>query len=140
MPAFREAVLKKIFLNLGICAALVATIPGASNGAVKKTELKKPPDGSLAKLYEGLEFRSIGPYRGGRVDAVVGVRGQPLVYYFGGTGGGVWKTVDGGSNWQAMSDKDFKTGSGGTRGIPETAPDGIYAGIGEAATPGNGSH
>ena len=60
--------MKKILLNLGICAVLLATIPGASNGAVKKTELKKPPDGSLAKLYEGLEFRSIGPYRGGRVD------------------------------------------------------------------------
>ena|SRR2546426_4599301 len=132
MPAFREAVLKKIFLNLGICAALLATIPGASNGAVKKTEPKKPPDGSLAKLYEGLEFRSIGPYRGGRVDAVVGVRGQPLVYYFGGTGGGVWKTVDGGSNWQAMSDKDFKTGSVGAIGIAESDPNVIYE-IGRAS-------
>ena len=93
---------------------LIATVPAA---AAKKESPPPAPDGSVAKLYEGLEFRNIGPYRGGRVDAVAGVRGEPLVYYFGGTGGGVWKTVDGGSNWQAMSDKDFKTGSVGALAV-----------------------
>jgi photosystem II stability/assembly factor-like uncharacterized protein len=103
-------------------------------GAPEKSER------SLAKLYEGLEFRNIGPFRGGRVDAVSGVRGQPLVYYFGGTGGGIWKTVDGGSNWQSMSDKDFKTGSVGAIAIAESDPNVIYAGMGEAAIRGNVSN
>ena len=138
MAAFQEAVLKR-FRSLCAAAVLLATTPGASNAAEKKAS-EKPPDGSVAKLYEGLEFRNIGPFRGGRVDAVTGVRGQPLVYYFGGTGGGVWKTVDGGSNWQAMSDKDFKTGSVGALAVSESDPNVLYAGMGEAAIRGNVSH
>ncbi|HEY3173793.1 MAG TPA: glycosyl hydrolase, partial [Thermoanaerobaculia bacterium] len=132
--------MKKTFRSRIIAAALLVTIPAVSTAAAKKTAPEKPPEGSLAKLYEGLEFRNIGPYRGGRVDAVAGVRGQLLVYYFGGTGGGIWKTVDGGSNWQAMSDKDFKTGSVGAIGIAESDPNVIYAGMGEAAIRGNVSH
>jgi photosystem II stability/assembly factor-like uncharacterized protein len=108
--------------------------------AAKKDSPPKPPERSVARLYEGLEFRNIGPYRGGRVDAVAGVRGQPLVYYFGGTGGGIWKTFDGGANWQAMSDKDFKTGSVGAIGIAESDPNVIFVGMGEAAIRGNVSH
>jgi photosystem II stability/assembly factor-like uncharacterized protein len=131
--------LKKTFRSLAVATLLLIPISAVS-GAAKKTAPEKPPEGSLAKLYEGLEFRNIGPYRGGRVDAVAGVRGQPLVYFFGGTGGGVWKTVDGGSNWQAMSDKDFKTGSVGAIGIAESDPNVIYAGMGEAAIRGNVSH
>jgi len=130
----------KTFRSLTIISSLLATMTAVSTAEAKKTAPEKPPDGSLAKLYEGLEFRNIGPYRGGRVDAVAGVRGQPLVYYFGGTGGGVWKTVDGGSNWQAMSDKDFKAGSVGAIGIAESDPNVIYAGMGEAAIRGNVSH
>ncbi|HYR45619.1 MAG TPA: glycosyl hydrolase, partial [Thermoanaerobaculia bacterium] len=95
---------------------------------------------TIGKAYEGLEFRSIGPFRGGRVTAVAGVRGQPLVYYFGGTGGGVFKTTDGGSNWTPMSDKDFKTGSVGAIGIAESDPNVVYAGMGEAPIRGNVSH
>jgi len=112
----------------------------ASAAAAKKEPPAPASDVRVAKLYEGLEFRNIGPFRGGRVDAVAGVRGQPLVYYFGGTGGGVWKTVDGGSNWQAMSDKDFKTGSVGALAVSESDPNVIYAGMGEAAIRGNVSH
>ncbi|HYK40752.1 MAG TPA: glycosyl hydrolase, partial [Thermoanaerobaculia bacterium] len=94
----------------------------------------------MGKLYEGLEFRNIGPFRGGRVTAVAGVRGQPLVYYQGATGGGVWKTVDGGSNWQPMSDKFFKTGSVGAIGVSESDPNVVYVGMGEAPIRGNVSH
>src|SRR6185295_5110229 len=62
-------------------------------------------------LYNALEWREIGPFRGGRVTAVAGHAEQPLTYYFGGTGGGVWKTTDGGLTWAPISDKDFKAGS-----------------------------
>ena len=59
-----------------------------------------------------LKYRSIGPFRGGRVDAVAGVSSQPNVYYFGATGGGVWKTTDNGSSWEPITDGQIKTGSG----------------------------
>ena len=53
---------------------------------------------TFSDLFGGLQFRNIGPFRGGRVTAVTGVRHDPLTFYFGATGGGVWKTSDGGSN------------------------------------------
>src|SRR5690349_16904024 len=62
-------------------------------------------------LLRGLRWRSIGPYRGGRSVAVAGLRDQPYVYYFGGTGGGVWKTTDGGIRWSNVSDGQLGTGS-----------------------------
>ena len=129
----------KVFRCLCLSILLILTAP-RSDAAKKDTPASKALETSIAKLYEGLEFRNIGPYRGGRVDAVAGVRGQPLVYYFGGTGGGVWKTLDGGANWRAMSDKDFKTGSVGAIGIAESDPNVIYVGMGEAAIRGNVSH
>jgi photosystem II stability/assembly factor-like uncharacterized protein len=108
--------------------------------AAKPESGSKSPSPGVAKLYEGLQFRNIGPYRAGRVTAVAGVRGQPLVFYQGACGGGVWKTVDGGSNWQPMSDKDLKTGSVGGLGVAESDPNVIYAGTGEAPIRGNVSH
>ena len=64
-------------------------------------------------LLKGLQWRSVGPFRGGRSTAVAGVTSQQNVFYFGATGGGVWKTNDGGINWEPISDEYFKTGSVG---------------------------
>ncbi|HEX9688151.1 MAG TPA: glycosyl hydrolase [Thermoanaerobaculia bacterium] len=131
----------KTFRNVFVAFALLGAVGAISPvSAAKETPSGKPPEGSLAKLYEGLEFRNIGPYRGGRVTAVAGVRGQPLVHYFGACGGGVWKTSDGGSNWEPVSDKFFKTGSVGGIGIAESDPNVIYVGMGEAPIRGNVSH
>ena len=58
-------------------------------------------------LYGGMQWRSIGPYRGGRSGTVTGVPGKPNLYYFGSTGGGVWKTEDGGQTWGNISDGYF---------------------------------
>ncbi len=125
-----------------LAAALCLPVSaGLLLGAVEPAAARKEPAAAtIAKAYEGLEFRNIGLFRGGRVTAVAGVRWKPLVYYFGGTGGGVWKTVDGGSNWTPMSDRDFKTGSVGAIGIAESDPNVIYAGMGEAPIRGNVSH
>ncbi|HJW32899.1 MAG TPA: hypothetical protein VJ505_05975 [Holophagaceae bacterium] len=102
------------------------------------------PRGAEAKSFteqmEGLAFRSIGPFRGGRVTAVTGVRHQPATYYFGATGGGVWKTTDAGATWTNLSDKDFKTGSVGALAVSESDPNVVYAGMGEAPIRGNASH
>ncbi|HEU5250019.1 MAG TPA: glycosyl hydrolase, partial [Thermoanaerobaculia bacterium] len=130
----------KAFSGLCSVAFLLLVTVARPASADRKTAAKGPGDGSIAKLYEGLEFRNIGPYRGGRVTAVAGVRGKPLVFYQGACGGGVWKTVDGGSNWQPVSDKFFKTGSVGAIGIAESDPNVVYVGMGEAPIRGNVSH
>ena len=89
------------------------------------------------KLFQ---YRQIGPFRGGRVGAVAGVASQPDVYYFGATGGGVWKTTDGGKNWSAISDDFFKTGSVGAIDVSQSDPNTIYVGMGEETVRGNVSH
>ncbi len=87
-----------------------------------------------------LEYRLIGPFRGGRVDTVAGVTSQPNVYYFGATGGGVWKTTDGGAGWQPITDGQFKTGSVGSIAVSESDPNTIYVGMGEPDVRGNASN
>ena len=88
-----------------------------------------------------LQWRSIGPFRGGRVTAVAGVPSQPMVYYFGATGGGVWKTTDGGINWEPIGDGSvFGTGSVGAIGLSDSDPNTIYVGMGESPIRGNVSH
>ena len=91
-------------------------------------------------LLKGLQWRSIGPFRGGRSTAVAGVTSQQNVFYFGATGGGVWKTNDGGINWEPISDEYFKTGSVGAIGISESDPNVVYVGMGESPIRGNVSH
>jgi photosystem II stability/assembly factor-like uncharacterized protein len=93
-----------------------------------------------SSLYKAMEWRSIGPFRGGRATAVAGIPSQPYTYFFGATGGGVWKTEDGGLNWKCVSDGFFRTGSVGAIAVSEYDPNVIYAGMGEAPIRGNVSH
>ena len=88
-------------------------------------------------LLSGLRWRSIGPPRGGRSIAVSGSSSRPHEYYFGATGGGLWKTTDGGITWRAMADPFFKTSSVGAVAVAESNPDVVYAGMGEVALRGN---
>ena len=128
------------FLAAGLAAAALglAAAP-AEKPAAKATPAAEKP-ATLSDALAGMEFRNVGPFRGGRVDAVSGVRGERLVFYQGATGGGVWKTVDGGANWQAVSDKDFKTGSVGAIGVAESDSNVVYVGMGESAIRGNVSN
>ncbi|HEX2268546.1 MAG TPA: hypothetical protein VHH35_03385, partial [Pyrinomonadaceae bacterium] len=94
-----------------------------------------------ADLLKAFQYRSIGPYRGGRSAAVAGVPSQPFVYYYGATGGGVWKTTDGGINWESISDGSvFGTGSVGAIAVADSDPNIIYVGMGESPIRGNVSH
>lgn len=90
-------------------------------------------------LDEGYGFRNLGPFRGGRSAAVAGVPGDPLTYYFGGTGGGVWKTQDGGQSWRCVSD-GFFGGSIGAMSVSAWDVNVIYVGGGEKTVRGNVSH
>jgi len=89
--------------------------------------------------FGGLHWRSIGPYRGGRVTAVVGVPWQPLTYYMGATGGGIWKTEDAGTSWHNISDGKLHTGSVGSLAVAPSDPNVIYAGMGEREPRGQSS-
>ncbi|HYJ92215.1 MAG TPA: hypothetical protein VEV84_12965 [Pyrinomonadaceae bacterium] len=97
---------------------------------------QNPPDKKTDPL-KIFQYRLIGPFRGGRVGAVTGVPSQPNVYYFGATGGGVWKSTDGGANWENISDGYFKYGSVGAIAVADSDPNVIYVGMGEETVRGN---
>jgi photosystem II stability/assembly factor-like uncharacterized protein len=107
--------------------------------AQKKERVKQtaiPKEDNADQLISKVKYRSIGPYRGGRSAAVAGSYKNKTTFYFGGTGGGVFKTTDGGSNWKNISDKYF----GGTMGAVAVAPSDesiIYVGEGENTMRGN---
>ena len=88
------------------------------------------------KVYDALEYRLIGPFRGGRSAAVTGVPNKPNLFYFGATGGGVWKTIDGGRTWENISD-GFFGGSVGSISVSKSDPNVIYVGGGEKTVRGN---
>lgn len=114
-----------------------AHLPALAASAPAKETPKEP---SFESRLPGMLFRNIGPFRGGRVTAVSGVRGQRNVHFQGATGGGVWKTADGGATWEPVSDKFFRTGSVGAVAVAESDPNVVWAGMGEAPIRGNVSH
>ena len=87
--------------------------------------------------FHGMAWRSIGPNRGGRSIAVAGSSSRPLEYYFGATGGGLWKTADGGQTWKPVTDKQIRSSSVGAVAVSESNPDIIYIGMGETDIRGN---
>lgn len=88
-------------------------------------------------IIKNLKWRGIGPFRGGRSLAVAGHADQPLTYYFGAVGGGIWKTTDGGMKWVCISDSTFKSSSVGSIAVAPSDPNVIYAGMGETEIRGN---
>jgi photosystem II stability/assembly factor-like uncharacterized protein len=94
---------------------------------VAKSSVDKP-----ALPLQTLKWRNIGPFRGGRSLAVAGHQSDPLTYYFGAVGGGVWKTTDGGANWSCISDSVFQSSSVGAITVAPSDPNVVYVGMGEA--------
>ena len=89
--------------------------------------------------FKGMKWRDIGPFRGGRVLAVTGVPGSPFTYYFGSVSGGVWRTTNGGVEWQPISDGSVIS-SIGAIAVSESNPNVIYVGTGESCLRGNISY
>ncbi len=86
--------------------------------------------------YQSMHWRLIGPFRGGRAVAVAGVVQDPMTYYMGTVGGGVWKTTDGGTTWRNVSDGQLGTASVGAIAVSESDPNVVYVGMGEHAIRG----
>ncbi len=114
---------------------LIALTLFFSPAFAQQDDAKSPPD-KLSEQFHGMKWRNIGPFRGGRSVAATGVVGNPNLYYMGSTGGGVWKTENGGESWTNISDGYFKTGSVGAIAVSEFDPNVIYVGMGEHAVRG----
>ena len=98
------------------------------------------PTADLPGLAPALGWRSLGPFRGGRVVAVAGDPLHPQTFYFGSTGGGVWKTTSGGRYWENGSDGAFARASVGALAVAPSDPSVVYVGMGEATLRGNVAH
>ncbi|ARU40614.1 hypothetical protein CCB80_05455 [Armatimonadetes bacterium Uphvl-Ar1] len=113
---------------LGLVLIAAVGIPHSASAQIKSAD-----DPVLSKL----EWRSIGPYRGGRSVAVSGVADDPKTFFMGTTGGGVWRTRDEGVTWACVSDGFFKLGSVGSIAVAQSNPKVVYVGMGEHAIRGN---
>ena len=114
---------------------LTATFTVALSASAQKKQTVPVTNGDSI-LFSKVKYRNVGPYRGGRSGAVTGDIKNKNTFYFGSTGGGVWKTIDGGSNWKNITDKYF----GGSIGCVAVAPSDntvLYVGEGESTLRGN---
>lgn len=123
---------KSIFFSILFLLFSIPTVSAQKSSAQNSTGFEEA-------LFESQQWRSIGPFRGGRSAAVCGVPGKPNLYYMGATGGGVWRTKDGGQTWVNISD-GFFGGSIGAVAVSEYDPNVIYVGGGEVTVRGNVSY
>ncbi len=124
-PTSRSRVLRAgIVVALSLSPALSSAQPPAA---------ARP--GAQAGAFGVLRWRSLGPLRGGRSIAAEGSVARPNEYYFGATGGGLWKTTDGGTTWRPVTDGQINTSSVGAIGIAPSNPDVVYIGMGETEIP-----
>ena len=123
----RQSLISSVLFH--VLAALIAA-PVALLALLAAPAAAQSAPGQAA-LMPPLEWRSIGPDRGGRSIAVAGHSDRPFEYYFGATGGGLFKTTDGGSSWSPVTDGQIRSGSVGAVTVAESNPDVVYIGMGE---------
>ncbi|GAB5551150.1 MAG: hypothetical protein Sapg2KO_07410 [Saprospiraceae bacterium] len=116
--------MKKFSINLLFCLLL------ASFNWLEAQSSKIP-------ILEDLNYRSVGPSRGGRATAIEGIPSQPFTFFMGATGGGVWKTEDAGNSWNNISDGQIKAGTIGAITVAPSDANVIYVGTGSACPRGN---
>ena len=135
VPAVPARVLVPAILAFTICLpagpALTQTPPPPLDPSDPAHWLVPPAE------LQALQFRELGPFRGGRVTTVTGVRGKPHTFYFGATGGGVWKTESAGQAWANISGQSIPVGSIGAVAVAPSNPDILYVGTGSDAIRGN---
>jgi photosystem II stability/assembly factor-like uncharacterized protein len=121
--------------TLMVLAGALLAAPAARSGG-------QAAPGTAASTFDAgrfsvLQWRNIGPNRGGRSIACAGSPSRPLEYYFGAVGGGLWKTADGGTTWVPVTDGQIRSSSVGAVAVAESNPDVVYIGMGEVALRGN---
>jgi photosystem II stability/assembly factor-like uncharacterized protein len=121
-----ELILMALQVLLAVIVVFVSTLAEAQS-----------PTEPVLLSGDHLEWRSIGPYRGGRSISAIGSSKRPLEYYFGAAGGGLWKTADAGQSWNPVSDGFFQTSSVGAVAVAPSDPDVVYVGMGEAQLRGD---
>jgi photosystem II stability/assembly factor-like uncharacterized protein len=118
-----------------LASGFVVAAVGLMSGAERPVFTRTAATDSV--ILRGMRWRSLGPERGGRSIAISGVKGQPKVGYFGATGGGLWKTTDGGEHWTNVTDGQIKSSSVGAVAVAETDPSLVFIGMGEAEIRGD---
>ena len=125
----------RLFAHLVLAAVVLADSSIFAASPTPRTS--PPPAGAIdEKLFNGMQWRQIGPFRGGRALAIEGIPDEPDTHYFGAVAGGVWKTIDGGANWKPLFDK-ADISSIGAIAVAPSDHNVVYAGTGEAAIRGN---
>ncbi|MCG6987167.1 MAG: glycosyl hydrolase [Gemmatimonadetes bacterium] len=116
---------------LSLLALGLGTPPSTAPAAAQEAPAVDPA------LYAGMRYRMVGPFRGGRVTAVAGIPDEPNTFFFGSTGGGVWKTDDAGQHWRPLTDTFLTAGAVGAVAVAPSDPNVIYVGTGSACIRGN---
>jgi photosystem II stability/assembly factor-like uncharacterized protein len=126
----RLPIVAMVFLWVG------ATVPVSGQGPVTRDD---NDDNNVfdPALYDGLKYRMVGPYRGGRVTAVTGVPTNPYTFYMGSTGGGVWKSTNAGGSWTNVTDDHVEVGSIGAIAVADSDANVVFVGTGSACARGN---
>ena len=123
-----------VVVTVVLFQAIVPSAQGPAPSTPSQAQAPAPQFDSAS--LSALAWRNIGPFRGGRAVAATGVPQQPRTFYFGGVGGGVWKTTDGGENWSNITDGQLNTASVGAIAVAPSDPNVIYVGMGEHAVRG----
>ena len=128
-----------LFVALAVQSGLAQRVPRTTERATPPALLNPAYDSSLysnpaatSSRFKALRWRLVGPFRGGRVDAVAGDPSRPLVFYFGAVNGGVWKTTNGGQTWRNVTDGKSDLSSVGAIAVATSDPNVIYVGTGES--------
>jgi photosystem II stability/assembly factor-like uncharacterized protein len=121
----------------GFTCLLLALFLSHSLGLERAASAQAPAAPERPGPFGALRWRSLGPARGGRSIAVAGSSARPNEYYFGATGGGLWKTTNGGATWSAVTDGQLTSSSVGAVSVAPSNPDIVYIGMGESELRGN---
>lgn len=130
--AFSPAFLRTAVLSLGFLALGPSLDPVFPSPVFAQDNVSVNPS-----HFSGMNYRMVGPFRGGRVTAVTGIAEDPHTFFMGVTGGGVWKTDDAGHHWTPIADEYLTTGNVGALDVADSDPNVIYVGTGSACIRGN---